>query len=532
MSELQISINDFVQLREQNCVYVDKTAMIAQLAKMPSKMIFMARPRRFGKTLLVSTFESLFADGLKHFSGLEIEKLWDDQTYPVVRLDFSLIRNFENKESFVRNFQALLSAEFSKVGFVGDSDSPMVLGNLSQWLMSRPKSSIVLLIDEYDWALTNTIDDKEKFSTVRTCLADFFSLLKGTRGVLRFFFMTGITKFQNTRFFSNFNNLQDISLDPKYGTLLGYTEEELVDYFASHLDNACRVLGIDNRDELIKQMREMYDGFCFDELAQTHVYVPWSVQSFLTSPERGFKNYWYETGGQPALLMKFLKSNHLDNPQSYGNPIWMDLESYSISQDYDVISPVALLSQVGYLSIKEVSGGNVLLGYPNKEVSMSMARLYARNCFGDKIPGGTTDRLCSAMKLGNISEVLGLFNQTFAALDYKDYPIHNEAECRALIQVYLLGASLNPAIEVHNAWGRSDLEVHLADNVWVFEFKYVENTAQAQKALQLAVHQIEKKRYGSQSLNKKLLRVAVVYSAEDRSIVLSKRIDDHVSEIV
>ena len=524
LPKLQLSITRFSQLREQGCVYVDKTDLIAQLAEMPSKMVFLARPRRFGKTLLVSTFENLFAKGLKNFAGLHIEKTWDDKTYPVVRLDFSLVSDYTDEKTFRRRFQKHLISRFSEIGFQCEVDNPDFFDCFGNWLCSRPDSSIVLLIDEYDSALANNLNNKKMFECVRSCLASFFSIIKAAQGSLRFFFMTGITKFQNTRFFSSFNNLQDISMDPEYGSLLGYTERELCTYFGPYLDIACEKLGILERSELVDKLRDMYDGFCFDDSARTHVFVPWSVQSFLLNPQRGFKNYWYETGAQPILLMNFLKSHRLDKPQKYGEPIWLDMESFSMSQDYEVISPETILSQVGYLSIKEVSDGNVLLGYPNKEVALSMARLYARECLGRNGVDSESVELKENFKSGNVAAIVEIFNRTFASLDYKDYPIRSESECRALIQVLLIGASLNPGVEIHNAWGRSDLEVELDSARWIFEFKFVQTDESAQRALKAALQQMRDRKYGAQNPTAEKIRLALVYSAQSRSIVCWDRL--------
>ena len=238
LKELPLGTSIFETLRATDELYVDKTDRIYQLARRRSKC-FLARPRRFGKSLLISTFESLFQYGLRDFQGLAIEPLWKDKTYPVARLDFSRLTTFRSYEEFKERFQSFLQSAFIPLGFVyrRELDSLQFLDQLGLWIASLPPNSLVVLIDEYDAPLTAHLEDREKFEAVRDCLQPFYALLKEYEGRLRFFFMTGITKFSNTSVFSAFNNLRDISLDPEYGTLLGYTEEEMRAVFLPYVDN-------------------------------------------------------------------------------------------------------------------------------------------------------------------------------------------------------------------------------------------------------------------------------------------------------
>ena len=197
MQALPLGTSDFSSLRVNNEIYVDKTNFVFQLAQHRGK-IFLARPRRFGKSLLVSTFESLFKKGLKDFHGLAIEKLWQDKTYPVVRLDFSELKEFETAEQFAANFLETLRVKFSSAGFSCESQEPFLILKLSDWFSSLAPSSLVILIDEYDAPLTACLDRPELFKSVRSLMSQFFLTLKATEGCQRFFFMTGITKLSNT----------------------------------------------------------------------------------------------------------------------------------------------------------------------------------------------------------------------------------------------------------------------------------------------------------------------------------------------
>lgn len=519
---LPLGTSTFSALRQSNEIYVDKTDLIFALVGKGRGKIFLARPRRFGKSLLISTFESLFKFGVRDFNGLAIEKLWTDKTYDVVRLDFSGLKKFQSPEQFEAAFQSQIITSFAPLGFKYDPNQQLVLfmDQFKSWLSSLAPSSLVLLIDEYDAPLTAHLNNRDIFNVIRDILGDFYATLKQFEGCLRFFFMTGITKFSNTSIFSAFNNLQDISLIPAYGTLLGYTENEIQQYFAPYLTKASKVLNIDE-SELIDQLKEHYDGFSFDAMAQTHVYCPWSVLNFFAHPELGFQNYWYESGGQPTVLMKYLNTHALANPRQYDQPIAINVDVLKASRQYDEISLEALLTQSGYLTIKELLvAGVVQLGYPNKEVSSSMARLYADELLknDNRLQSGVP-LLSKVMANDSVHQVVEYFNKAVNAIDYHRYPITDEATCRAYLQVLLIGAAMMPKVETHTALGRSDLEVEIGNRHWVFEFKYAQKPSQVETLLQNGIEQVQTKHYGETLHNHELIKIVMVFSEKDKQFV-------------
>lgn len=287
LKPLPLGSSDFAALRSQGQIYVDKTALIYEIASKRQKF-FLSRPRRFGKSLLISTFESLFKYGLRDFKGLAIEKLWkDENTYNVVRLDFSEAKNFRNLEEFSARLTSVLSRGFSNCGFsYRENPIETVSDQLSDWLKTIPLNSLVLLIDEYDAPLTSCLSNRDLFEDVRTRLSDFYSKIKSNDGAVRFFFMTGITKFNKTSIFSELNNFSDLTLDVDFGTLLGYTHDEVEQYFGAYLDRASELLN-KPRKELLSELTNCYDGFCFERSATQHVFSPWSVLKFLSSPRNG-----------------------------------------------------------------------------------------------------------------------------------------------------------------------------------------------------------------------------------------------------
>lgn len=234
---LPLGRSTFSTLRAKNELYVDKTDLIFELCRHDAK-IFLSRPRRFGKSLLVSTFESLFKHGLRDFEGLAVEPLWQDRTYRVLRLDFSLVRDFESIPDFAAQFEHMLEDAALQAGLTVPKTTAGPFGRFASMMSRLPDSSLVLLIDEYDAPLTAHLGDQKLFESVQLALSRFYAAVKSYEGCLRFFFMTGITKLANTGIFSSFNNMTDISSDPRYGTLLGYTEQELADDFSAYLQRA------------------------------------------------------------------------------------------------------------------------------------------------------------------------------------------------------------------------------------------------------------------------------------------------------
>ena len=525
-SRLPKGLASFSALRERNCIYVDKTALIARLID-EERFVFLSRPRRFGKSLLVSTFESLFKYGLRDFKGLAIEKIWQDKTYPVVTLDFSLLKGRDNKPDFQLAFESQLQEQFASIGFSHDEKSgTLFMDQLTTFLRLQPCGPIVLLIDEYDAPLTEQLNNPALFEVIRKVMADFFSRLKSASGAFRFLFITGITKYRQVSIFSTLNNLTDISLDPEYGELVGYTKEEVEKYFPDYLENALtRLNSIQRRNQqeqyshqsLMNALISHYDGFCFDEEASTHVFAPWSVLNFLSSPQRGFKDYWFESGGVSTWLENWIAKHGAINPENFDTPTTVDISMLGAASTPSEIPVEVLLYQTGYLSIVGALDSSVDLGYPNEEVSGAMAKLFLTHI--STLDVGTIARTKYVFMQENAEELIKALNRLYLSIPYDNTPIHNEAAARAVVLVYAKGAGLMTLAECHNARGRSDLEI-LAGNIhWVFEFKYVQKDADAPEKLREALDQIKKRQYGVENAEEKHIRVGLVYSAESKQIV-------------
>lgn len=519
---LSLGTASFERLRKTNQIYVDKTFLIYELASKAGKF-FLTRPRRFGKSLLISTFESLFEYGLRDFEGLQIEKLWKEKTgYQVVRLDFSEIKQFANADEFNLRLSSLLARRFNDIGFEFKENKLFPISDqLSDWLKTQKVNSLVLLIDEYDAPLTACLEDNDLFEEVRGALANFYAVLKSNDAQLRFLFITGITRFNKTSIFSELNNLSDISFSPNYATLLGYTKEEVQIYFSQYLDSAAEQLDI-SRDKLFEALLSHYDGFCFDETAKQRVFVPWSLLKFFAEPIRGFKNYWFESGGRPEALVRYMRSHTLRRPEEYVNEKTIPLSVLESSSDAEHLSDTALLTQTGYLTIKAVKYEDIVfLDYPNREVKRSMAQLYVEQLLKGKLAGQVgAGPIVEVLRMGTAESLFHILNRLFVAIDYQNYPVRDEASVRAFTQIYMSGAGLDPKIETHNAHGRSDLSVKVGHRKWILEFKVLRAGDSAEKLLNADVEQIIQKKYGEESeFDIELIRVALVFSIEKREFV-------------
>ena len=517
LNPLPTGRSTFRALRKDGSIYVDKTELICELASKREKF-FLARPRRFGKTLLISTFECLFSAGTRDFKGLAAEKLWRDKTYDVVTLDFSTTKDCATTAAFEKKFSALLNREFGQLGFQYDEGaSPDIVDQLSEWLKNRPNGSLVLLVDEYDAPLTSHLNDESFFSAVRDRLSNFYITIKSREGCLRFFFMTGITRFRNASIFSAFNPITDISPYPRYSSLLGYTEDELLVYFGSYLQQAANRLKL-SPNELLSKMRDMYDGFCFDMQASSHVYVPWSVLQFLAYPENGLLNYWFDSAGKPTVLMNYLKDHQMVSPDDYSDERILPLDALLRSADLASLEPTTLLFQAGYLSIAKRNRNTVVLRYPNQEMRESMALLYTEIMLqGNTTAYTASQTLADVLATGKTNDVMELINSIINGFTYADWSMNSEADCRRTLYIMLASNRLRPLTELHNALGRSDIEIEDSGLHWVFELKFAAEGNSPKHLLKTAVRQIRERRYGDAARPfARLKRVAAVFSSKER----------------
>ena len=273
----------------------------------------------------------------------------------------------------------------------------------------------------------------------------------------------------------------------------------------------------------LKKMAAYYDGYCFDSNASTHVFTPWSVLNFLRYPQNGFNNYWYESGGQPSVLLNYIKKHSLWTPDAYGREQRISIRELDSSCELGEINDLALLFQAGYLSIKKAMPKDkaVVLNYPNLEVADSMAVLYAERLFGNRDPLSFLDIGANELfETQTPEEIVNTLNRLYLEIDYQYYPIQNEASVRSHLQMYLRGAEIKATVEMHNAKGRSDLEFVAGTRYLVMEFKYQREGDDPGLLLKEAEKQIRAKHYGEQLYSKlKHIHMALVFSGSERQFV-------------
>lgn len=515
---LPIGSQDFEALRDCGQLYVDKTDFVYALARQ-RRQFFLSRSRRFGKSLLLSTFASLFSHGTDFFRGLSIASQWKDKRYKVLLLDFSVLKAAQTSTEFLQGLRAELARACRAAGLLWVEQENNPIQDFGDFLSRQPANSLVLLIDEYDAPLAVNLTKPDLYAQIQRYFETFYGFIKAHNRCLRFFFITGILRFQHTSIFSAFNSLKDISLDPAYGEMLGYTEEELKRYFRDFLDRAQQTQGL-TRAELLRAVQQHYDGFCFDQCASKHVYAPWSVLEFLDNPRLGMQNYWYRSGGSLTILMRFCQKKDLvalaDLQQLHAVPLSLLMGM----SDIDRMDPYVLLYQTGYLSIRSVSHTDVLLGYPNIEVRNSLAQFFAERIWPQA--GGLrnlSSSMRTALETGNSEKLCEVLNHLVCQIDYQDFPLDKESAVKALLQVFLLGTGLQPQIEVHSYRGRSDLECDSSHWHWVIECKFVHRDKDIAAAIERGKAQMLERDYGA-AYRKKRKQEVLVFCAQSRRCVL------------
>lgn len=518
IQNLSLGTSDFSALRLFNEIYVDKTGLIYDIASQKGKYLFV-RPRRFGKSLLISTFESLFKYGLRDFKGLAIEKLWVEEPKPlVVRLDFSEAKYFSSLEEFLKRLASLISRSFGFVGFRCTFDSAeSIFHQWSEWMNTLDSDSLVVLVDEYDSPLTSCLDQEELFAAVREQLSKFYAELAANERVLRFVFVTGIIRFNEVCLSSEFGRFTDLSLDLRYGSLVGFTREEVEGYFENYIEKSSKELSI-SRDDLLKKLVAQYGGYCFEETGSTKVLAPWSLLHFFAYPSSAFLAYWFETGGAASLL-KCLKTQAVKAPEEFSREKRISRsELLGVSGS---LSDIALLTQAGYLTIKAPEPGETfLLDYPNLEVRRSMALLYTEQLLKGKVPGQVgAGPIVEALSEGSLDFVVLVLNRFFLAIDYQKYSVKDEATLRAYVQVYFAAAGLEVEPEPEDD-RRNELKVKAGGREWIFVFRIVKALKDASEHNVDADDHMEKTHPIDQDARRDLKKVRLVFSTEARQFVM------------
>ena len=472
---LPIGIQSFRKMREQDCYYVDKTAFIERLVD-EGTHYFLSRPRRFGKSLLVDTLKELFEGSEALFEGLRVHTGWTwGEPNPVVRLDFAG-GDYRQPKLLEDSLMELLAAEERRHGVETNSRTvPGRFAHLLEVLHERSGRRVVVLVDEYDKPILDMLGTPAVASANRDILRNVYGVIKASDARIRFTFLTGVSKFSKVNLFSQLNNLTDVTLDPAYSSICGYTEHDLDTVFAPELG------GLD-RDEV----RDWYNGYNW--LGEEKVYNPFDVLLLL---RRGkFAAHWFETGS-PAFLVDTLFERQVSTVSLTDMVGTEDLLS---AFDVNDIGTEALLFQTGYLTITEdedLDGEQVFrLGYPNREVRRSLNRVLLRRLAPDA-QGQTANRirLARLLKAADCVGLQELFHAFFASIPY-EWHVNNdiaryEGYYASVFYSYFAALGYDIVVEESSAVGRLDMAVRTGGHVYLFEFKVVEQAGPGAALAQL-----------------------------------------------
>jgi hypothetical protein len=514
--DLPIGIQTFENLIQGNYIYVDKTKHLYELVKGEQGVYFLSRPRRFGKSLLVSTLSSIFKGDKELFKNLWIydsDYTWEK--HPVIKLSManSQVGETDTMETRIK-IQLNYIAEEYGIELDLKPYVDIVFTDLIHKLHQKTGMKVVVLVDEYDGPIINHINDIPKANENRDLLRNFYKVLKDEDASLRFVFLTGVSKFAKTSIFSGLNNLKILTMDQKYSALLGYTQDELEYYFQDYIKDLCTERSLSQKQAIMK-IKRWYNGYRFSE-AKIKVYNPFSTM--LMFSELKFKNYWFATG-TPTFLINLIKKENPDveNFEKEVNISEFELDSY----DLESIPVVPLMFDTGYLTIKEAKCRadmtSFSLTYPNNEVKIALIHnLLAGYSEENSANVSSFVIALSDMILENdLESFISKLKSYFASIPYDIVPKRNLDEKYFQLIFYLLmrSTSFNVNIEDRTSDGRIDLVLEADDNIYLFELK-IDSSAEA------ALKQIKDKKYYEKYSNipKKLFLIGINFDTKTRNI--------------
>jgi len=496
MKKLPIGRQTFEKLIKDNYLYVDKTKDIHRLIT-SGDYIFLSRPRRFGKSLTVTTLKEIFSGNKELFKDLYIYDKIEWNKYPVIHIDFAKIVYSEGKDVFKKT----LIDTLIKIGNIYNitlEKTEFLKQNFEELIEKLSKiNRVVILIDEYDKPIIDHITDIPKASENREVLREFYSVLKGSDEYIKFVFITGVSKFSKVSIFSGLNNLKDLTLRREFSTIMGITEEELKKYFSQHIKNIALQENLNEKD-ILKKIKYWYDGYSWDGIKR--LYNPFSILNLFDS--NVFDNYWFATG-TTTFLINLMKSEKYEIT---------DLEKVTVGKmvfdcyDIENMDINSLLFQTGYLSIENIDEKLRLytLTYPNMEVKESFLNYLLGNFINEKISRVRPlyISLLQAFSEEQIDKAINIIKSMFAKIPYT---LHMESESyyHSLFYIILtlMGVKIDP--EVLTDKERIDGVLEFQDKIYVIEFKYGKPGISMEKLLDTAIKQIKERKYYERFLTEK-----------------------------
>ncbi len=472
-----VGIQTFSEIISEGYLYVDKTGIIYDLLK-SSKYVFLSRPRRFGKSLLMSTIGAYFKGRKDLFEGLKIADLESEwKTYPVFRFDMSG-GNLETPDDLKLHVESYLKYIEKENGIHSDSNFAIKFRELIIDAYQKTGQQVVILIDEYDKPILDLLHDDDKLEPMKAALRGFYSVIKSCDEYIKFAMLTGISKFGKVSIFSGINNLRDISMLPKYNGICGITESEFQEFFKDSIAQFANENDMSEEDAW-KVFKRMYDGYHFSD-SKEYIYNPYSVLNAFNDGQTG--SYWFKSGSS-NYLVKLLEKNpyKLDNLEG---AVRTEIELGDIAGiEFDI---VPLLYQSGYLTIKKtlpsIGYGNApkefVLGFPNSEVNAafweSLAKRFFRGFDGNS--AFNLRKFINDVNQGHPEDFMLSLKSLFADTN-SEQEKNKEIHFQNMIAIVCKMLGLAVRTEVHSAAGRCDMQIHTSNFVYIFEFK-IDGTAE------------------------------------------------------
>ena len=500
MKKLPIGKQDLVSLMKENCIYVDKTKIIHQLIT-TGFAYFLSRPRRFGKSLLVSTLQEIFAGNKELFKGLWIYDNYDFKPHPVIRIDFSEISkrglSLEDGLNIYLDEIARKHSVSLTLSHYGLRFRELIK------CLSTANAKVVVLIDEYDKPIIDNINDVSKAKANRDLLKDFFSILKGSDEHIQFLILTGVSKFSKVSIFSDLNHLNDITLDSKYAKLLGYTFDELEQFFPEYMALANKEFGANFES----QLKKWYNGYSWN--GSDFVYNPFSILNFFSKID--FQDYWFSTG-TPTFLVELLRNRNLSADDYRDISVRSNiLDKYEIEN----METIPLLFQTGYITIKDYDNKNqrYMLSYPNKEVENSFEQMMLASYTSSAIDSNSilANRLLKALDDNDFDKFFVLLKSLYKNITYPNID-DKEKYYHTIFYLVLKMLGMDISSEIITIDGRIDAVLKTKSIIYIIEFKM--GTAKS------ALEQIKQKLYHQKYAmdNKKLFLMGVGFDIELKNI--------------
>ena len=485
LKPIQPSTSTFRDMIEGGFLYVDKTRDIYELVRWSKGIYFLSRPRRFGKSLLISTLDEIFQGNRKLFQGLWIDGSdYQWESYPIIRLDFNRIPIKSAAE-----LKTELSRHLRKIASQYDitlEEGPYYAQFDDLIFTLSKKGKVVILVDEYDKPLIHNLDNLEEAKKIREVMKTFYGIIKGMDKYIRFVFITGISKFSKVSIFSELNHLEELTFDERFATMLGFTQEELDHYFDAYLSRLAQKKNL-TIEQLKEKIRYWYDGFRFSRQEES-VYNPFAIA--LLFKKLNFHNFWFESG-TPTFLIQLIKEQEYDLLRFQKTRV---PEATFSTYEIERLDIIPLLYQTGYLTIKEYDPSRraYTLSYPNFEVKeaflMWLMRAYSYT------EGGISEsyllEMIDALKDGNLEEMFKILGVFFANIPY-DLHVKQEKYYQTIFYLLFTLIGFRAHAEVQTNDGRIDAVVEFDDHIYLFEFKLDKSAEEAMN--QIKSHQYYQK---------------------------------------